>query len=269
MKLLPTTFFNRAMLLAAMTALGLTACQTNPITGRSQLMIVSEQQAQSSSAQAYASTLNEASQKGKLVSDPALTLRVQTITNRLISQATRLRPESGSWAWSVNVIDDKQVNAWCMPGGKMAVYTGLLNKVQPTDDELAQVMGHEISHALLNHGREKMSRAMATNVGLTLGSIAAKKDLSEMANVANVVVLLPNSREAETEADKLGIELAARSGYNPNAAVSMWQKMSRISSGEPPQFLSTHPSHESRISNLMQLAPQMMPLYNAAKTAQR
>jgi predicted Zn-dependent protease len=244
-------------------------CQTNPITGRSQLMIVSEQQAMSSSAQAYASTVSEANQKGILVTNPAITQRVQIITNRLIGQATNMRPESGAWQWSVNVIDDKQVNAWCMPGGKMAVYTGLLNKVQPTDDELAQVMAHEISHALLSHGREKMSRALATEAGLAVGSIATKTDLSKMADVANVAILLPNSREAENEADRLGIELAARSGYNPNAAVSMWQKMSRLSTSEPPQFLSTHPSNESRINNLSQLAPQMMPLYQNAKNTRR
>jgi predicted Zn-dependent protease len=247
----------------------LTACQTNPITGRSQLMIVSEQEAMSSSAQAYASTVNEANQKGKLVSDPAITQRVQGITNRLIAQATNMRPESRAWAWSVNVIDDKQVNAWCMPGGKMAVYTGLLSKLQPTDDELAQVMAHEISHALLSHGREKMSRAMATQAGLLVGAIATKTDTSKLADVAQIAILLPNSREAENEADRLGIELAARSGYNPNAAVSMWQKMARLSSGAPPEFLSTHPSDESRINNLMQLAPKMIPLYEAAKSARR
>jgi predicted Zn-dependent protease len=247
----------------------LTACQTNPITGRSQLMIVSEQEAMSSSAQAYASTLSEANQKGKLVSDPAITQRVQGITNRLIAQATNMRTESRAWSWSVNVIDDKQVNAWCMPGGKMAVYTGLLNKLQPTDDELAQVMSHEISHALLSHGREKMSRAMATQAGLLAGSIATKTDLSKMADIAQVAILLPNSREAENEADRLGIELAARSGFNPNAAVTTWQKMSRLSSGAPPEFLSTHPSDQSRIANLIQLAPKMMPLYENAKTAGR
>jgi predicted Zn-dependent protease len=254
--------------LVAVTGL-LAACQTNPITGRSQLMIVSEQEAMSSSAQAYSSTVSEASQQGKLVKDPVLIQRVQTITNRLIGQATNMRAESRAWQWSVNVIDDKQVNAWCMPGGKMAVYTGLLNKLQPTDDELAQVMGHEISHALLSHGREKMSRALATQAGLAVGSIATKTDMSQMANVAQVAIMLPNSREAENEADKLGIELAARSGYNPNAAVTMWQKMARLSSGAPPEFLSTHPSDESRINNLMQLAPKMMPLYEAAKSARR
>jgi predicted Zn-dependent protease len=241
-------------------------CQSNPITGRSQFMIVSEKEAESSSAQAYASLLTEARAKGKLDTDSARQQRVRRITDRLVAQAQILRPESRNWQWSVHVIDDPAVNAWCMPGGKMAVYTGLLQKLHPSDDELAQVLGHEISHALLSHGREKMSRAMATDVGLQAGSILAGRDLTPLSSVAEVALLLPNSREAEAEADTLGIELAAKAGYDPQAAVTLWQKMSTLGGSHPPQFLSTHPSNEARLANLAKLVPQMMPYYQQAKS---
>ena len=242
----------------------LTGCETNPVTGRSQVMIVSEEQAQSASAQAYAKTVSDAQGTQKLDTNSARTARVRSITQRLIPQATRIMPESGKWQWQMHVIDADEVNAWCMPGGKMAVYTGLLNRVQPTDDELAQVIGHEISHALLQHGRERMSRAVATNVGLQLGSIATGVNLTGLENVAMVALELPNSRTAETEADRVGLEIAARAGYNPNAAVTLWQKMAKLGGSKPPQWLSTHPSDETRIANLQKLIPAMMPFYQAA-----
>jgi predicted Zn-dependent protease len=148
----------------------------------------------------------------------------------------------------------------------MAVYTGLLDKIKPTDDELAQVMAHEISHALLQHGRERMSRAVATNAALTVGSVATGVNLSGLENVAMVALELPNSRTGETEADRLGIEIAARAGYNPNAAISLWQKMAKLSGGSGgPEWLSTHPSDQTRIANLQQLVPKMTPLYQAAR----
>ena len=243
----------------------LSGCETNPVTGRSQVMIVSEEQAQSASAQAYAKTVSDAQGKRRLDTNTARTARVRNITERLIPQAIRIMPESANWKWQMHVIDTDEVNAWCMPGGKMAVYTGLLNRVQPTDDELAQVIGHEISHALLQHGRERMSRAMATNVGLTLGSIATGVNLTGLENVAMVALELPNSRTAESEADRVGLEIAARAGYNPNSAVTLWQKMAKVGGGgNTPEWLSTHPSDETRIANLQKLIPTMMPLYQAA-----
>jgi len=245
-------------------ALLLPGCETNPVTGRNQLLIVSEDQAESASVQAYTKTVGAAQVQRKLDTNPARTARVQAITQRLIAQATRVVPDSAQWKWQVHVIDDESVNAWCMPGGKMAVFTGLITKLNITDDELAQVMGHEISHALLQHGRERMSRAVATNVGLTVGSIASGVDLSGLETVAMVALELPNSRTAETEADVLGIEIAARAGYNPTAAVTLWQKMAKLGGDKPPQWLSTHPSDQSRIQNLQALVPKMMPLYQAA-----
>jgi predicted Zn-dependent protease len=165
----------------------------------------------------------------------------------------------------VAVIREDTLNAWCMPGGKMAIYSGIIEKLNLTDDEIAEIMGHEISHALLGHGRERMSRAMATQVGVQLGAVLTGVNVNIMAAAANVALTLPNSREAESEADRYGIELAARAGYNPNAAVSLWEKMSKAANGQPPQFLSTHPSPDNRIQTLKALVPKMMPLYEAAR----
>src|SRR3989339_304033 len=215
--------------------------ETGEVTyGRNQLVLVSEEQAQASSVQAYAQTLSEARKQGKLSTDAALNGRVKRITDRLIVQAGNMYAPSRQWKWSVAVIDEPTLNAWCMPGGKMAIYTGIVEKLKLTDDEIAQIMGHEIAHALLGHGRERMSRAMAMQGGMTLGSILAGRDLSVLAPVADVALTLPNSRENESEADRYGIELAARAGYNPRAAISLWEKMGTASGNNAPTFLSTH-----------------------------
>ena len=253
------------LVVAALLAASLAGCQENPVSGRKQLVLVSEEQAQASSAQAYATTLSDAQKKGKLSTDAALNNRVKRITDRLIAEAKLMYPPSRDWNWSVAVINEPTLNAWCMPGGKMAIYTGIINKLNLTDDEIAQIMGHEISHALLGHGRERMSRAMATQGSLMLGSIIAGQDLSALGPVADIALTLPNSREAESEADRYGIELAARSGYDPHAAVRLWEKMGAASGNGPPQFLSTHPAPANRIQALTALVPQMMPIYQKAR----
>jgi len=252
--------------------LTMSACTTSP-TGRSQFMMVSPEQAISASKEAYVKTLKPLDDKGKIDSDPAVTKRVKLITGRLISQAIIQYPHTRNWEWSVKVIDDPEmVNAWCMAGGKMAVYTGLLDKVKPTDDELAQVMGHEIAHALANHTAEKMSVQMATQIGMVAIAVAANDSkysnaaLTGAALAATMAIELPNSRTAEIEADRMGIELAAKAGYNPNAAATLWVKMAKAGGANPPEFLSTHPSPGNRQNTLRRLAPQMMPLYKQ-KTA--
>jgi predicted Zn-dependent protease len=254
--------------LIALAAALVAACATSP-TGRTQLMLVSEQQAISASRQAYVQEIGKARQAGKLVSDPRLLNRVEVITERLVAQAVKVRPDSAKWEWTVEVIDDPQnVNAWCMAGGRMAIYTGLLLKVDPTDDELAQVMGHEIAHALANHTAERMSVAMASQLGVMAAGILLDQSAGTIAAgvaAAQVAVNLPNSRQAETEADRIGIELAAKAGYDPQAAVTLWQKMAAVGGGKgPPQFLSTHPSDATRQQTLAKLVPQMMPYYRAA-----
>lgn len=252
-------------LAAALFAATLIGCQANPVSGRKQLVLVSEEQAQSSSAQAYAQTLDEAQKKGKLSTDAVLNARVKRITDRLIVQAGQMYAPSRQWNWSVAVLDEPTLNAWCMPGGKMAIYTGIIHKLKLTDDEIGQIMGHEIAHALLGHGRERMSRAIAMQGGILLGSAVAGRDLSGLTPVADIALTLPNSREGETEADRYGIELAARAGFDPRAAVQLWEKMSTASGNGPPQFLSTHPSPTNRMQALNALVPQMMPLYERAR----
>ena len=254
-----------SFVVTALLAASLMGCQENPVSGRKQLVLVSEEQAQASSTQAYAQTLSEAQKKGKLSSDAALNNRVKRITDRLIAEAKLMYPPSRDWKWSVAVIDEPTLNAWCMPGGKMAIYTGVVNKLNLNDDEIAQIMGHEISHALLGHGRERMSRALATQGGLMLGSIVAGQDLSVLGPVADIALTLPNSREGESEADRYGIELAARAGYDPRAAVRLWEKMAAASGNGVPVFLSTHPSPDNRIQALNALVPKMMPIYEKAR----
>jgi len=256
--------FAIALAFAALVA----GCATSP-TGRKQLMIVSESQAIASSRQAYVQEMGRYKKEGKLVTDPRVINRVEVITERLVAQAVKMRPDSARWEWTVEVIDDPQnVNAWCMAGGRMAIFTGLLLKVDPTDDELAQVMGHEIAHALANHTAERMSVAMASQLGVLAAGILLDQSANTIAvgvAAAQVAVNLPNSRQAEAEADHIGIELAAKAGYDPQAAVTLWQKMAAVGGGKgPPQFLSTHPSDATRQQALAKLVPQMMPYYRAA-----
>jgi len=253
--------------LITLTAALVAACATSP-TGRKQLMLVSEQQAISASRQAYVQEISKAKQQGKLVTEPRLLKRIEVITERLVAQAIKMRPDSASWEWSVQVIDEPNtVNAWCMAGGRMAIYTGLILKVDPTDDELAQIMGHEIAHALANHTAERMSVAMASSAGIIAAGLMSDKPGTAMATAAvaaKLAVDLPNSRTAETEADHIGIELAARAGYDPRAAVTLWQKMAKVGGGKaPPAFLSTHPSDDQRQQRLGALVPKMMPYYQA------
>lgn len=256
MKRLSATFLICAVMLAA--------CATSP-TGRRQLMIVSEERAIAASKQAYVEMLRPYDEKGRLDNDPALKDRVYRITGRLIAQAIIMRPDTKDWEWSIKVIDDPEVvNAWAMAGGKMALYTGLVEKVKTTDDELAQVLGHEIAHALANHSAEKMSVAMASTVGVAAVGIASKRTglaLAGASLAAALAVQKPNSRAAESEADRIGIELAAKAGYDPRAAISLWRKMAEVGGKGPPQFLSTHPSPENREKKLAEYVPEMMPYY--------
>jgi predicted Zn-dependent protease len=231
--------------------------------------LVSESQAIAASREAYLTQMTELDQAGKIVEDQAVTRRVEGITSKLVAQAIMVRPETADWEWSVEVIDDPEtVNAWCMAGGRMAVYTGLLEKIDPSDDELAQVMGHEISHALANHTAERMSVAMATSAGVAVAGVLSDNSVAAMgaaAAAAQLAVQLPNSRTSESEADEIGIELAAKAGYDPRAAVTLWQKMGAVGGEGPPQFLSTHPSPGNRQEKLGELVPKVAPFYEAAR----
>lgn len=254
---------------AILLVVALAACAVSP-TGRRQLALVSEDSAIVASAEAYAAQIGELRREGKVLpGSSSMARRVDAITGRLVAQAVALRPETANWDWSVEVIDEPEVvNAWCMAGGRMAVYTGLIQKLDPTDDELAQVMAHEISHALANHTAERMSVALATNAGIVLAGVLSEdsqRAMSTAALAAALAIQMPNSRTAEAEADEIGIELAAKAGYDPDAAVSLWQKMESVSGGGPPQFLSTHPSPANRRERLAELAPRMRPYYEEAR----
>ena len=261
---MPNTRRRLAALLLISTLLA--ACATSP-TGRRQLMLVSEETAINSSAQAYVQEVGQLRKEGKLSDDRALIARINAITGKLVAQAVAMRPDSAKWKWSVAVIDDPEtVNAWCMAGGRMAIYTGLIEQIEPSDDEIAQVMGHEIAHALANHSAEKMSVAMASSLGVIAVGIAADNKGAALAGAtaaAALAVTMPNSRAAETEADRIGIELAAKAGYDPAAAVTLWRKMNALPGGNPPQFLSTHPNPANREKALAALGPEMEPYYRA------
>jgi len=235
---------------------------------RGQNMLVSAQEIEQASSQAYQQVIQEAKSKGVLNRNAKQVQRVRRIASRLIPHTAAFRPDAVAWKWEVNVITSDQLNAWCMAGGKIAFYTGLIEKLNLTDAEIAAVMGHEIAHALREHSRERASQAMVTNLGLSVLSAVTgvgQGGASLMGAVAKVTFELPNSRLHETEADSVGVELAARSGYDPRAAVGLWQKMAKASSGAPPQFLSTHPSYASRQQDLARDAERVMPLYQAAK----
>lgn len=229
-------------------------------------MLVSEDQAIAASKQAYVQTLKPFQEQGKLNSDAALKKRIDGITGKLVAQAVKVRPETRNWDWTVNVIDDPDtVNAWAMAGGRMAVYTGLVEQIEPSDDELAQVLGHEIAHALAKHQAEKMSVAMASSIGvLAVGVASGRSDVTAGAGAAALLaVQMPNGRTAEAEADRIGIELAAKAGYDPRAAITLWEKMAKVSKGPGVEFLSTHPLPENRQRALARLIPQMMPYYES------
>ena len=258
---------------AAAVAVLLAGCESNPVTGRHQLMIVPESMAISESAAAYNQMIGGLSQKKQIETGTPRVARVREITNRLIAQTIRYRPEAANWKWEVEVINDpKTVNAFCMAGGKMAIYTGMWDKLHATDEEVAQVMGHEIGHALAGHTQERMSVAMTSGLGLAvLGAVVAPRDqtglaMTGAAAAAVVAIQLPNSRESESEADRIGIELAARAGYDPASAVALWEKMGKLG-GQPPEWLSTHPSPEHRQAKLKELGAQMQGYYVAAKAA--
>ncbi|WP_233526590.1 MULTISPECIES: M48 family metallopeptidase [unclassified Herbaspirillum] len=262
-------------LLIAAAALALTACESVQTTQggavgvtRSQSMALSAQEIDNAAVKEYAQVLDEQRKKGALNQNAAQVRRVRAIADRLIPQTVAFRPDAAKWKWEVNVITSPEANAWCMPGGKIAVYTGLIEKLKITDDELAAVMGHEISHALREHARERASEQAVTGSLISIGSsILGVGELGQQgAQYAYMgLVGLPNSRTHETEADRMGVELAARAGYDPRAAISLWQKMGQIGGSEPMKFMSTHPSREDRISDLTVYSQRVMPLYEQTK----
>ena len=259
-------------------------CATSP-TGRNQFMLVSPQSAIVESEKAYASTMVELDKESKLITDPAWVKRISTITGRLVTEAVKMGVcgssmiptlhfqflvEGSIFTASVTRRPVMVVNAWCMAGGRMAIYSGIVTQLKLTDDEIAQIMGHEISHALANHTAERMSRAVAMNAGLMATAVISDNNglaMTGTAMAAKLALELPNSRTAESEADRIGIELATRAGYKPEAAVSLWNKMKQAGGSGGPQFLSTHPSPDNRAATLGKLGEDMMKLNPTLKKA--
>ena len=237
---------------------------------RSQFMMISAAQIERISASSFDQQAKAAQKKNILITSGPQYERLKTIANRLIPQTAVFRDDTHSWNWGLQLIDSPLVNATCAPGGRITFYSGIINKLNLTDDEIAAIMGHEIAHAVREHGRERVSQAMAQNVIANVALAAAGAGSAQSIDAANqimqYVLVLPNSRQNETEADAIGLEIAARGGYDPRAAITLWEKMSKESKGKnPPEFLSTHPSNENRIKELSALMPRVIPLYEAAK----
>ena len=273
MRAIVTSGILKRILLVA-TLLAATACETVQTTqggvvgvDREQRMAVSAEALEQAANQQYVELMAQERKKGTLNRNPAQVERVRGIVNRIIPQTVHFRSDATKWNWEANVITSPDANAWAMPGGKIAVYTGLIEKLKLTDDELAAVIGHEVAHALREHSRERASEQAVASGLISIGSaLLGIGDIGQKgAEFAYMGLIgLPNSRRHEVEADRVGIELSARAGYNPRAAVSLWQKMGELSGGEPLKFLSTHPPREDRLSDLTAYAQRVMPLYEQA-----
>jgi Zn-dependent protease with chaperone function len=230
--------------------------------------LVPAEQLEAAASQQYVQVMQEAQGKRVLLptSHPQVQ-RLQAIARRIIPHTYAWNPRAREWKWAVNLIQSDQVNAFCMPGGKIAFYTGILDKLQLSDDETAMIMGHEMAHALREHARERVAKSGATSLGLRLG--AQLLGLGDLGNVAAdmgaQLLTLKFSRSDESEADLVGLELAARSAYQPQASVSLWQKMTKAGGGAGPGFLSTHPSGPNRIRELEANLPKVQGLYEQAR----
>ena len=237
---------------------------------RNQFMMISAAQIDRISASSFEQQAKAAQKKNILITSGPQYERLKTIANRLIPQTAVFRDDTHAWNWGLQLIDSPMVNATCAPGGRITFYSGIINKLNLTDDEIAAIMGHEIAHAVREHGREQVSQALAqnvfSNVALATAGPGSAKSIDAANQIMQYVLVLPNSRQNEKEADAIGLEIAARGGYDPRAAITLWEKMSKESKGKnPPEFLSTHPSNQNRIKELSALMPRVMPLYEAAK----
>ena len=235
---------------------------------RSQFLVVSASEVDRLSAVSYNEQNQKAKEKNILLTSGPEYDRLKAISNRLISQTGVFRDDTRQWNWQLVLINAPILNATCAPGGKITFYTGLIEQLNLTDDEIAAIMGHEIAHALREHGRERLSQAMAQSAVTNIAMAAAGaygSAISAANQAAQYILVLPNSRQNESEADAIGLELAARAGFKPQAAISVWQKMNKATQGKgPPEFLSTHPSGETRIEQLSELMPAVEPLYLSA-----
>ena len=267
-----TAFCFKVLTTLALTSL-LLACANTTRSGavgvnRSQFLVVSASEVDRLSAVSYNEQNQKAKEKNILLTSGPEYDRLKAISNRLISQTGVFRDDTRQWNWQLVLINAPILNATCAPGGKITFYSGLIEQLNLTDDEIAAIMGHEIAHALREHGRERLSQAMAQSAVTNIAMAAAGaygSAISAANQAAQYILVLPNSRQNESEADAIGLELAARAGFKPQAAISVWQKMNKATQGKgTPEFLSTHPSGETRIEQLSELMPAVEPLYLSA-----
>ncbi|MCJ7933771.1 MAG: M48 family metallopeptidase [Chryseobacterium sp.] len=252
-------------------ALSIVACTTNPITGRSSLQLANNSEILTMSAQEYKTTLS----KGKVITGTADAKRVASVGSRIKNAAERYYQSIGraadlaSYNWEFNLLQSSELNAWCMPGGKVAVYTGIL-PITKDDNGLAVVMGHEVSHALAGHGNERISQAMVAQYGgAILGGTISNAQWANVFQtvypIGSQVALLKYGRNQESEADEMGLYLMSMAGYDPRAAIPFWNRMEAASKGaRQPEFLSTHPNPETRISDINKDLPKALEYYKAA-----
>lgn len=254
-------------------ALALSGCETTTRGGvvgtdRKQLLLVSSQELEQMAAQSYTKLLSDSATKGTLNTDASMLRRLRAIALRIEQQTKIFRADAPRWKWDVNLINSSELNAFCMPGGKIIFYSGLIRQLNLTDEEIAVVMGHEISHALREHSREQLSQALAAQPAIGLGTalLGFGQGSADIAGVAYQSLIATRfSRTDENEADRMGLELSARAGYDPHAGITFWQKMLKANSGaSPPVFLSTHPTGASRVKQIEELLPAVLPLYKAA-----
>ena len=262
-------FLINSIIAASVSTMALTGCSSTTNSGvigsdRQQLLLVSNDQVMQMSAQSYNELLQKARQQRVLDTDSAQLARLNRISRNLINQAELYRGDAKNWPWEVHIIKSNELNAFVLPGGKIMFYSGIIDRLNLTDAEIAAIMGHEMAHAIREHTRERISSQYATQTGIGIAAsiFGLSQGQAQLANLAgDLGIARPHSRTQESEADQIGLVLMAKAGYDPNAAITLWQKMQRASQGEPPQFLSTHPSSSNRIATLQALMPKVMPYY--------
>ena len=236
------------------------------IVGRAIRSLASAEKMEQVGEQQYSRLTQQASAKGALLpaSHPQAA-RLRKIFQDLVPAATKFNERARDWRWEVNVFNSPTINAFCMPGGKIAFFTGILQKLQLTDDEVAMIMGHEIAHALREHSRARAAKSTLTNIGTLAVAVLVGGNAGEIARMGGGLLGLKFSRNDETEADLIGMELAARGGYDPRAGITLWEKMSAAAKGAPMEFMSTHPSGTTRISTIKDNLKDVMPIYERVK----